>query len=135
MPEEVAEIKKKLQDHEERILKLEKLFQRGSKKIKKKLSIREFILSKKPKDEVQKTLAIGYYLEEYDGLASVNVKDLENGFRRGREKVPDNINYKVIRNVHKDYMMEAEDKKDDRKAWYLTNQGREHVENNFKSEN
>ncbi len=129
-----ARIQKKLREHEERKSRLEKVFQEEAEKIRTKPSIREFVLSKKPKDEVQMILAIGYYLEEYDGLASFNVRDLEDGFRRAREKVPDNINYKVIRNVQKNHMMEAKDKKNNRKAWYLTNQGRDYVENNSKGE-
>ena len=125
---------KTLEEHEERISRLEKLFQTKPKDIKKKLSIREFILSKNPKSEMQKTLAIACYLEKYENFASFNVKDLENGFRRAKEKIPRNINYEVIRNIQKGYMMEAKEKKDKKKAWYLTNSGEKHVENNFEQE-
>lgn len=134
MSEEVLQIKKKLEEHEERISRLEKLFQRKPQDIKKKLSIREFMLSKNPKTEMQKTLAIAYYLEKYENLASSNVKDLESGFRRAKEKIPRNINYQVIRNIKKGYMMETENKKDNRKAWYLTNSGEKYVDNNFEQE-
>lgn len=90
--------------------------------------------SKKPETELQKTLVIAYYIEKYENLNSLNVKDLESGFRRAKEKLPGNINYEVIRNIQKGYMMEAEEKKDNRKAWYITNTGVEYVENNFKKE-
>jgi 5-bromo-4-chloroindolyl phosphate hydrolysis protein len=129
--EEVSQIKRKLEEHEERISRLEKLLETKPKDVQKKLSIREFILSKNPKDEVQKTLAIGYYLEKYEDLTSFNAKDLENGFRSAKEKIPGNINYKVIRNIQKGYMMEAKEKKEKLKAWYLTNSGEKYVENNF----
>lgn len=131
MSEEVSQIKRKLEEHEERISRLEKLLETKPKDVQKKLSIREFILSKNPKDEVQKTLAIGYYLEKYEDLTSFNAKDLENGFRSAKEKIPGNINYKVIRNIQKGYMMEAKEKKEKLKAWYLTNSGEKYVENNF----
>lgn len=134
MSTEVSEIRKKLEDHEGRIARLEKLFQTKHEKIKKKFSTREFILSKKPKSEMEKTLAVGYYLEKYEGSTSFNVKDLESGFRRAKEKIPRNIDYEVIRNNQKGYMMEAEEKKENRKAWYLTNSGMEYVEHNFEQE-
>lgn len=134
MSTEVSEIRKKLEDHEGRIARLEKLFQTKHEKIKKKFSTREFILSKNPKGEMEKTLAVGYYLEKYEGSTSFNVKDLESGFRKAKEKIPRNINYEVIRNIQKGYMMEAEEKKENRKAWFLTNSGVDYVEHNFEQE-
>ena len=121
-------------EHEERIMKLEKLLQTKPEAIRKKLSIREFILSKNPKSEAQRTLAIAYYLEKHESSAAFSVKDLESGFRRAREKIPGNTNYEVIRNIQKGYMMEAEEKKDNRKAWCLTNPGVQYVENDFPEE-
>ena len=83
---------------------------------------------------MDKTLAVGYYFETYEGFTSFNVKDLENGFRRTKEKIPRNINYEVIRSIQKGYMMEAKEKKENRKAWYLTNSGMKYIENNFEQE-
>lgn len=134
MADEFSQIRKKLEEHEERISKLEKLFETKPKDIKKKLSIREFILSKNPKSEMQRILAIGYYLEKNEDFTSFNAKDLENGFQGAKESIPRNINYEVIRNIQKGYMMEVKEKKDNRKAWCLTNSGVEYVENNFKQE-
>jgi len=131
MSEEIANIKKKLEEFEVRISKLESLFKEKPESVRKKLSIREFILSKSPKDDIQKTLAIGYYLERYEGFSSFNANDLENGFRRAKEKIPRNINLNVIYNIQKGYMVEAEEKKDNRKAWYLTNSGETLVDKNF----
>lgn len=132
--EEVRKLEEKLQQHEIRISRLESLFKTRPEVVKKKISVAEFILSKKPKDDVQKTLAIGYYLERHDALPSFNKKDLKNGFRMAKEPFPENINYKVIRNVVQGYMMEAEEKKENLTAWVLTNSGAKCVENNFKKE-
>jgi hypothetical protein len=104
-------VRRILENHEERIAKLERLFQVKPEIVKKKISLKEFLLSKNPKDDVQKTLAIGYYLEKYDGLTSFNTKDLKEGFRVAKEKIPKNINYKVIRIIQQGYMMEAKEKK------------------------
>ncbi len=128
------EIKKILEDHEKRISKLEDLLQTKPETFKKKLSLKEFVLSKKPKDDVQKTLAVGYYLEKYDGLPSFNIKDLENAFRTAKETVPKNINYKVIKNIEKGYIMEAKEKKDKLKSWNITSTGERFVENDLKED-
>ncbi|MCK4352736.1 hypothetical protein KAW65_04935 [candidate division WOR-3 bacterium] len=130
--EEIMEIRKKLEEHEKRISKLESLFQTKPETVKKKLSIGEFILSKKPHDDVQKTLAIGYYLEKYETLSSFNVKDLEKGFEQLKKGIPENINYKVIRNINQGYITEVKEKKDKLKAWALTDSGEKYVESNFK---
>jgi len=131
MSDEFSEIKKKLEEQEQRIAGLEKLLQTKPREIRKKLSIREFILSKNPESEMEKTLAIGYYLEKYGSFTIFNAEDLVEGFRRAKEKILGNINYQVIRSIQRGYMTEAQEKKDKRKAWYLTNSGVEHVENDF----
>lgn len=132
--EEIAEIKKKLEEHDKRLSNLESLFQAKPEVVEKQISIKEFILSKKPKGDIQKTLAIAYYFERHKGLFSFNVKDLRGGFRNAREKVPENINVCVIKNIENGHMMEAEEKKDKLKAWVLTNTGEEYVENDFEKE-
>lgn len=128
-------IKKQLEDHEKRIAKLEVQPQTKEEPSTKKLSIKEFILSKKPKNEVQKTLVIGYYLEKRQGFSSFNSKDLEEGFMSAREPVPKNINLAVIGNVSKGHMMEDKERKEKMKAWCLTNTGEEYVNNNLKKMN
>lgn len=128
------EIRKILEDHEKRIQRLEKLFESEPIQTKKQISIKEFILTKKPKNDVEKTLVIGYYLEKFREMSSFNAKDLEDGFREAKEKVPANINYKVIKNIEKGFMMEAKEKKDKLKAWVLTSTGERFVENDLKKE-
>lgn len=132
--EEIIEIKKKLEEHEKRITKLESLSQTKPETIEKKLSVKEFILSKKPKNDVQRTLTIGYYLERYENFSSFNVRDLEESFRAAKEKVPSNVGDKVQLNIKKGHMMEAKEKKDNLKALVLTNSGEKYVENNFRKE-
>jgi len=100
---------------------------------KKPISIREFLLSKKLQNDVQKTLAIGYYLEQYQNMTRFNVKDLEDGFRKAKEPLPSNINDKVNMNIKKGHMMEAKEKKDNLRAWYLTNTGMNFIERNLEN--
>ncbi|MCG2719100.1 MAG: hypothetical protein L6408_09755 [Nanoarchaeota archaeon] len=128
------EIKKILDDHERRIHFLEKMLRSEPDRVKKKISVKEFILSKKPKDDVQRTLVICYYLEKYKDMSNFNAKDVEYGFREAKENVPDNVNYKVIQNIKSGYMMEAKEKKDKFKAWTLTSTGERFVENDLKKD-
>ena len=135
MPDEgITEIKRKLQEYDKRISKLESLFQTKPETIRKEVSIKEFILSRKPKNAVQKTLAIGYYLERHGGLSSFNIRDLEKSFRTAREKIPQNVGDKVQKSIETGHMMEAKGKKDNLKAWVLTDSGETYVENDFKKE-
>jgi len=115
----------------DRIQKLEQIFDTEPKVISKKISVREFFLSKKPKNDIQKTLLICYFLEKQEGLSLINIKDIEQGFRNAKEKTPDNINYKVYMNIRKGFMMETNEKKDNLKSWVLTNSGEKFVENEF----
>ena len=124
-----------LDDHEKRIREIESRFSRVESPIREKaLSIKEFILTKKPEDDVQRTLVIGYFLEKNKKLTSFNVDDLREGFRTAKEPAPENLNDKVFRNVKNAHMMEAEQKKDSKKAWVLTSSGERLVENGLKTE-
>ncbi len=96
-----------------------------------KPSIREFLIEKSPSDDVKKTIAIGYYLEHFEGLDSFNIKDLEKGFERAREKKPLNMNDKVNMAIRNGFLDEVAEKKESRKAWHITNTGISFVESNF----
>lgn len=123
------EVRKILEDHEKRIQRLEQLYKSKPTTTKKQISIKEFILSKKPKNDVEKTLVIGYYLENFRDMSYFNAKDLEEGFREAKEKVPKNVNDKAYQNIKRGFMMEAKEKKDKLKAWNLTSTGERFVEN------
>jgi hypothetical protein len=133
MAEEIANIRKVLEEHEERISKLEKIFETKPEVSEKRISIKEFILQKQPKNDIQRALAIGYYLEKLEGFSSFTFRDLAEGFREAREKVPPNVADKIQKNVAKGYMMEASEEKDGLKAYVLTNGGEKFVKSDFKS--
>lgn len=131
--EEVLEaMKKQLEDHEKRISSLEAQPGAKGESSIKKLSIREFLISKKPKTDVDKTLVVGYYLENYQDYPSFNTADIETGFRSAKEPVPTNINDTINKNIRKGFIMNAEDKKDGKQAWVLTNLGLQYVDNDLK---
>ena len=124
----IKDIMRKLEDHENRISALEGIPAKRTQVEGKKLSIKEFLLAKKPTDDVQRTLVIGYYLEHFELMDRFNARDVADGFRAAKESLPTNINDKVNSNIGKGYMMEAKEKKDKFKAWVLTNSGEKFVE-------
>ena len=128
---DINDIIKRIEDLENRVSILE-ASPRKSESATKVLSIKEFMLEKRPEGDVQKTLVIGYYLEHFAREESFNGKDLNEGFRSAREPVPSNINDRVNLNIAKGHMMDAREKKDNRKAWVLTNTGDKIVEDGFK---
>ena len=133
MDEELA---KQLENHEKRIRELEQLLSsapvEGGARTKQ-ISLREFLLTKNPTNDVQRALVISYYLERQRGLAMVKVRELNDGFREAKENVPTNLNDTLNQNVHKGHMMECKEKKDKRKAWTLTNSGMAFVDHGLNS--
>ncbi len=102
-----------------------------SSKNPKELTVREFMLAKRPSNDVEKTLAIGFFLEKFEGASFFNVEDLARNFALAKEACPLNINDKVNLNIKKGHMAEVREKKDKKKAWMLTNSGERFVESGF----
>ena len=94
----------------------------------KKLSAKEFLMTKNVGSELQRVAALAFYLERQEGISTFNVADLEGAFRSAREKLPKNMNDAVNKNIARGFFMEAAEKKDSRKAWQLTATGERFVE-------
>jgi hypothetical protein len=119
----------RMDELEKRIEKLEKLLLGAEVPVSKvkKLAAKEFLMRTPARSDVQKVLTLGYFLEYVEGMTSFNVSDLEAAFRAAKEKLPTNINDAVNKNIAQGFLMEAEAKKDSRKAWYLTSTGEKRV--------
>lgn len=126
------EIKRILDDHEERIKKLE---DKKSQEIevgenvadRKKLSIKEFLIEKNPSNDVKKTTCIGYYLEKYDGVESLTAKNITEGFRKAKVKVPLNVPDKIQKSISNGWIAPGSKKRE----YYVTITGEEAVKNSF----
>jgi hypothetical protein len=127
--DEINEMKRILQQHEKRISDLEDLTASKPVGRKKELSARELLLQKRPKNDVERTLVLGYYLEQYRNISSFNRNNLEELFREAKEIVPTNINDKINKNIEKGFIMEANESKGELKSWTLTSGGERFVEN------
>lgn len=130
-------IEQRLSELETRVAKLEAGSQvsssdRGASP-QKKISAKEFLMTKELKTEIQKTLVLGYYLEHVVGMASFNVEDLMSAFQAAKEKRPKNMNDAVNKNVARGLLMEASERKDSKKAWVLTSTGEKHVKEELNS--
>jgi len=132
MENDLKKIHQSLENHEKRISQLESFFKEKPKR-KKELSVKEFILEKNPKDDIQRTLTISFYLENYQDYESFTVKDIKEGFLNAREKIPSNVNQMVNENIKKGFMMPVK-KKDKMNAWVITNTGQKFVENGLKTD-
>lgn len=118
---------------EERVKKLEVALSSNAGEViaigkKKKSSAKEFLMTKELKTETKKVLALGYFLEYTEGMASFNVNDLEIAFRSAKEKLPKNMNDAVNKNIARGFLMEVADKKEAKKAWCLTATGEKYIE-------
>ena len=133
---EIEKLAGKIASLEKRVAQLEvrsrKKGSRTDRKDSKDLSVKEFIIERRPSGDVEKTLAIGYYLEKFEGVASFNVDDIGHYFQLAKEPTPQNINDKVNMNIKKGHMTEAKEKKNGKKAWMVTNSGEQFLENGFK---
>ncbi|TSC60298.1 MAG: Uncharacterized protein LiPW15_176 [Parcubacteria group bacterium LiPW_15] len=121
-------IERKLADHEERLLALEKKLlgaphKAASTSIQRQISPKEFLIEKKPSGEVQKTLVLCYFIEHKLGTSPFNIDDLTKVYKLAKEVIPSNLNDKINKNIDKGYLVEAEDKKEMKKAWHLTDSG------------
>lgn len=101
----------------------------------KRKSIKEFLLECSPSSGVQTVLAIGYYLENYEGVTPFNAADLKKGFRAAKETPPANVNDTANWCVKNGHFMEEPEKKDSMKTWVVTRSGEQYVQQNFAGDN
>lgn len=98
----------------------------------KKMSAKEFLLTKNIKSDLQKTLALVYFLEVQEGMSSFNITDLMAAFQAAKEARPGNLSDAIGKNVARGFLMDAAEKKDGKKAWTLTATGEKQVEEELK---
>ncbi|MDI6698627.1 MAG: nucleotidyl transferase AbiEii/AbiGii toxin family protein [Candidatus Saccharicenans sp.] len=95
----------------------------------KELSLGEFLKQKNPKSHGDKMLMFGYYLEKIKGYESFNIDDIEKCYQDVRLPKTKNFSPYIIQLIREEKIMESEQKKDNKKAWVLTKDGIEYVEN------
>src|SRR3989344_6323037 len=76
-------------------------------KISKKLSIKEFLITKKIDNDVHRTVAIAYFLEKFEALESFNIDDLKRCYQLAKHPLSANPNDKVNMAIKNGHIMEA----------------------------
>jgi hypothetical protein len=97
----------------------------------KKLSIREFLLGHPPMNDVQRTLAVGHFLEIHEGMSSFTRADLEQGYRDAKHGLPSNMSMNIKHCIASGNMMEAKEKKNNKPAYVVTGTGEDFVKNGY----
>jgi hypothetical protein len=93
----------------------------------KKKSVKEFILEKSPKDDVQNTTCIAYYLENFENKKILTSKEIQKCFKDAKLKTPLNVPDKVQKAIGRGWMAKG----DKTGEFYLTSSGEDIVKNNF----
>ena len=127
--QKIEQILQKLEVIEERLNKVEAVVfeEKEERRVKKRISPKEFLIAKKPRSGAEKTLVLAYYLEKHRGVSPFTIRDLRQIFMEAKEPIPKNLNDKVNLNIRRGLIMEV-GKKNGLKAWTLTNSGEDYVE-------
>lgn len=94
----------------------------------KRMSLAEFLKTKNPKGHDDTILVFGYFIEKIEGASLFNVDDIKKCYRDAKIPPTKNIPTYTTILTKKGYVMDAGDKKDNKKAWVLTKSGEEYIE-------
>jgi hypothetical protein len=94
----------------------------------KKISLAEFLKTKNPRSHGDKILVLGYYLEKAKGYPSFNLDEIEACYMEARLPKTKNFSAYITPLVRSGHLMDAAEKKDNKKAWRLTASGLKFVE-------
>jgi predicted nucleotidyltransferase component of viral defense system len=94
----------------------------------KRQSLSEFLKAKNPKTHGDKMLVFGYYLEKFENQNSFNLDDIERCYSAAKMPRTKNFGTYLAGLIRNGYLMEATEKKDNKKAWTLTQSGLDYVE-------
>lgn len=92
-------------------------------------SLVEFIKNKgNPSSHTDIAIIFSYWLHKKEKIGSYNKDDIENCYTVARITKPKNVSDVMNRLQAKGYLMPANQKKDNKKAWIITKSGEEYVE-------
>lgn len=94
----------------------------------KKMSLSEFLKSKTSKSHGDKILLFGYYFEKIMGEHSFNMSDIEKCYLQARVPKTKNFRPYITGLIRNGLIMDMDEKKDNKKAWTLTDTGLNYIE-------
>lgn len=92
----------------------------------KGMSIGQFFRKSPPKNDVDRVLMAGYFLEKFEGMDSFTTAEIADTIRKSKNNPPGNPSDTIAKNIKKGLMMSAGDK-DGKRAFVLTTDGEEAV--------
>ncbi len=92
----------------------------------KKKAVKEFILEKNPKNDVQRTLCIAFYLEKYENKERFTSRDISEFFKKSKLNSPKNVPDKVQKAIGNGWL-----EQDNKGEFYVTLSGEKKVEEGF----
>ena len=104
----------------------------GARASTKKTEIRKFLLENTPPDDTRRTLAIGYFLENQEGMSSFTPQDLLKGYDDAKARPPSNISVNLARLTEDGHIMKAREKKGNKTAYVLTDSGEKFVDDGYR---
>lgn len=124
--EDKEEVQKQLQDHEERIQKLEEVID-DTVVLDKQLSMPEFVNNDvNPSSHKEKIVAIGYYLEAYQDQESFTKDDLKDSYQKCGLTKTKNFSARASDAISEGWLDVADSGRP--RHWSLTKTGAEKVE-------
>jgi len=101
------------------------ILENNSESTVKAMSVKEFLLTKKPKTQVEKTLCFGFFEEFHSGKEFWTPKDIADDFRTAKEQLPKNISDQIYKCRARGWVMESG------KGYTLTNTGEKILNEGF----
>jgi len=95
---------------------------------KGRVSITEFLKGKIIKSHADRVLVFGYYLKKIENISPFNLNDINRCYQNTRTPKAKNFHYYIGQLISQGYLMNAPKKKNNKKAWILTDTGTEYVE-------
>lgn len=123
---ESEELREQLNELEDRVERLESLVEEEPSRLEDTRDMRTFVRDFDPDTHTERALAIGYYLEEYEGVEAFSTGDIEDGYRRCRLNTPANMSDVLGSCVEREWMHDY-GKDGQVRLRRLTNEGLEHV--------
>ena len=115
--------KQEFDDLEKRVADLERVKSSSKNAERREMTVREFILDRKPKSGAEKALCLIYFREENEGVTGgITSKDLSSAFKTAREKIPRNVS-DVLSQCSKKGWIACDSENGKKKSWKLTSTG------------
>lgn len=86
-------------------------------------SLTSLLREKKFANSVELVMGVAYYIDQVKKISPFNTKDIEEELALAREQKPTNINQNINLNIGKSFIIEAKEKKDNKKAFKVSNNG------------